>query len=218
MPSNFPDLEKGGKIGIKSWKMVKSLELFFKATNCCKSELFFVLIRSYSISAVYVCSASWKSFVPAFLLITCLITWAQLFEGRLVLTWGWILILVSQLLLLLESIFTDNFLYSSKIIHSSYCWLNMLFTLSGSEIQISHEPWVILTQLRTTRPLSLEKEMIVLKKIWKQSWTDFRAKNLYEPCVNNHSTAVPVYCQRAIRAKTLGWRGGSRIEPRKTGQ
>ena len=24
-------------------------------------------------------------------------------------------------------------------------------------------------------------------------------------------------CQRAIRAKTLGWRGGSRIEPRKTG-
>ena len=25
-------------------------------------------------------------------------------------------------------------------------------------------------------------------------------------------------CQRAIRAKTLGWRGGSRIEPRKTGQ
>ena len=45
----------------------------------------------------------------------------------------------------------------------------MLFTLSGSEIQISHEPWVILTQLRTTRPLSLEKEMIVLKKIWKQS-------------------------------------------------
>ena len=36
--------------------MVKSLELFFKATNCFKSELFFVLIRSYSISAVYVCS------------------------------------------------------------------------------------------------------------------------------------------------------------------
>ena len=25
------------------------------------------------------------------------------------------------------------------------------------------------------------------------------------------------HCQRAIRAKTLGWRGGSRIEPRKTG-
>ena len=32
------------------------------------------------------------------------------------------------------------------------------------------------------------------------------------------STVSHNYCQRAIRAKTLGWRGGSRIEPRKTGQ
>ena len=27
---------------------------------------------------------------------------------------------------------------------------------------------------------------------------------------------VDANCQQAIRAKTLGWRGGSRIEPRKT--
>ena len=194
MPSNFPDLEKGWKIGIKSWKMVKSLELFFKATNCCKSELFFVLIRSYSISAVHAClQCIMKKLCSCFSI-------DHLFDNlgpvvrrsisanlRLNFNPGF---LTSSSI---ESIFTDNFLYSSKIIHSSYCWLNMLFKLSGSEIQISHEPWVIFTQLRTTRPLSLEKEMIVLKKIWKQSWTDFRAKNLYEPCVNNHSTAVPVY-------------------------
>ena len=31
-------------------------------------------------------------------------------------------------------------------------------------------------------------------------------------------TDVLSYCQRAIWAKTLGWRGRSRIEPRKTGQ
>ena len=31
-------------------------------------------------------------------------------------------------------------------------------------------------------------------------------------------TDVLSYCQRAIWRKTLGWRGGSRIEPRKTGQ
>ena len=32
------------------------------------------------------------------------------------------------------------------------------------------------------------------------------------------TAGVMIYCQRAIRAKTLGWGGGSRIEPRKTGQ
>ena len=42
----------------------------------------------------------------------------------------------------------------------------------------------------------------------------FMFRILSTPFLGNSCT----YCQRAIPAKTLGWRGGSRIEPRKTGQ
>ena len=52
LPSNFPDLGKVWKREIKSGKMVKSLEfLFFQSYNMCFiSEIFFVLVNSYSIS------------------------------------------------------------------------------------------------------------------------------------------------------------------------
>ena len=41
--------------------------------------------------------------------------------------------------------------------------------------------------------------------------------NLPSKAKKNAVEFVNNNCQRAIRAKTLGWRGGSRIEPRKTG-
>ena len=46
LPSNFPDLEK-------DWKMVKSLDIFFKATASASLEaFFFVLGKSYSMSSL----------------------------------------------------------------------------------------------------------------------------------------------------------------------
>ena len=51
--------KKTQKMEIKSCKMVKSLDFFFKATTSALviSEILFVLVKSYSISPV-VCSAS----------------------------------------------------------------------------------------------------------------------------------------------------------------
>ena len=50
----------------------------------------------------------------------------------------------------------DNFLFSFKSIQSSNCTQRQLnwicFLSSHIWVQISHKPWVILTQLRTTRP------------------------------------------------------------------
>ena len=48
----------------------------------------------------------------------------------------------------------------------------------------------------------------------KQHW---RCKQPFHYSKNQVMRRCKRYCQRAIRAKTLGWRGGSRIEPRKTG-
>ena len=46
LPSNFPELEK-------DWKMVKSLDIFFKATASASLEaFFFVLGKSYSMSSL----------------------------------------------------------------------------------------------------------------------------------------------------------------------
>ena len=54
LPSNFPDLEKVWKIEIKSWKNGKKSWVFFESCNkCITGEIFFVLVKSYSVSPVY---------------------------------------------------------------------------------------------------------------------------------------------------------------------
>ena len=51
--------------------MIKSRELYFKATKLLyKSELFFVLVRSYSLSVMYVCSAYEKKLCSCFFKVT----------------------------------------------------------------------------------------------------------------------------------------------------
>ena len=51
LPQNFPDLEKVWKTEIKSWRNCK--KSFFESYNkCFTSEIFFVLVKSYSISLV----------------------------------------------------------------------------------------------------------------------------------------------------------------------
>ena len=53
-----------------------------------------------------------------------------------------------------------------------------------------------------------------------KTWKIYDIRHIFVGCrieceaENNQSC---LFCQRAIRAKTLEWRGGSRIEPRKTG-
>ena len=63
---------------IKSGKMVKSRFFFQSHNKCFRSDTFFVLVESYSISPVCLQRIMKKSFVPAFrirsLLITYLIT------------------------------------------------------------------------------------------------------------------------------------------------
>ena len=60
--------EKVWKIKIKSGKMVKSFDFFFKATTSALqvSSFFFVLVESYSTSPVRLHCVMKKSFVPAF--------------------------------------------------------------------------------------------------------------------------------------------------------
>ena len=63
LPSNFPDLEKDWKMEIKSGQMVKRIEFFFffqSYNKCFRSEfLFFILVKSYSISPVCL-QRTWK--------------------------------------------------------------------------------------------------------------------------------------------------------------
>ena len=75
LPNNFPDLEKVWKIDIKSGKMGKSLELFDSYNNCVTSEVFFVLVKSYSILPVRLQRIAEKAlFLHFFFLVTYLIT------------------------------------------------------------------------------------------------------------------------------------------------
>ena len=53
LPSNFPDLEKIWKMEIILEKMVKSLEFFWKLQQVHNRWNFFVLVKSYSVSPVY---------------------------------------------------------------------------------------------------------------------------------------------------------------------
>ena len=53
LPRHFPGLEKVWKMEIKSGNMVKSLDFFFQSyRKCVISRIFFVLVKSYSISSV----------------------------------------------------------------------------------------------------------------------------------------------------------------------
>ena len=65
LPSNFPDLEKVWKIERNSGEMVKSLKFFFQSYNKCflSDLIFFVLVKSYSISPVRLQCVREKSFV-----------------------------------------------------------------------------------------------------------------------------------------------------------
>ena len=68
LPSNFPNLEKVWKTVIKFGKMVKSLHFFQSYSEYFLSGIFFVLVKSYSISPVRLQRIIRKSFVPAFFL------------------------------------------------------------------------------------------------------------------------------------------------------
>jgi len=58
LPSNFPDLQKDWKMELMSGKMVKSLDIFFKATaSASLVELFFVLANLLQ-CRLYVCGTS----------------------------------------------------------------------------------------------------------------------------------------------------------------
>ena len=59
LPSNFPDLEKVWKIEVKSWKLVKSLDIFFFF------ESFFLFWSNLIQSHPYDAGHQQKSFVPA---------------------------------------------------------------------------------------------------------------------------------------------------------
>ena len=65
LPSNFLDLEKVWKIERKSGDMVKVLSFFFQSYNKCflSDFIFFVLVKSYSISPVRLQCVREKSFV-----------------------------------------------------------------------------------------------------------------------------------------------------------
>ena len=60
LSSNFPELEEVWKMEIKSGKMVKNLEYFFKSYNKCSISEFFSFWSNHTQSRVYVCSTSWK--------------------------------------------------------------------------------------------------------------------------------------------------------------
>ena len=74
LPSNFPDTENVWRIDVKSWKNGKTSCFFENYNKCFTNEIFFVFVKSYSISPV----GHGKSFVRRFffrsLLITDLIT------------------------------------------------------------------------------------------------------------------------------------------------